>query len=452
MGANHVEPSVDLACRTAVARRGVAHLTIPVDIQDAKLDTAERSERNKPRHGGGRLPGRRQAPPQEELVEAARILNEAKRPVILAGQGARGAGAEIEAAAERLGSPIVTALLGKGVIDEESPYATGGIGLLGTRPSSNAMERCDALFIIGSSFPYIEFLPKPGAAACVQIDIDPARIGLRYPVTAGLVGDARDTMVALLPLLDYKTERRFLESIQSDVKDWRKLLESRAPRDVCPMKPQLVASMLGQRLAANAVIAVDSGTITTWAARYIPMRRGQLFSCSGTLASMACALPYAIAAQIAHPDRQCIAFAGDGGLSMLMAELATCAKYQLPVKVVVISNNTLGQIKWEQLAMLGNPEFVCELQPIDFAKVAEACGVVGIREEDPAQLGDAIDRLLSARGPALLDAVVDPHEPPLPPAITAEQAKHFAQAIARGTKDRTELLKTLAMDRVRQLV
>lgn len=236
-------------------------------------------------------------------------------------------------------------MLGKAAVPDYSSYTTGGIGLTGTKPSQEAMEDCDTLFMIGTSFPYMEFLPKPGQVRGVQIDIDPMRIGLRYPVEVGLIGDCRRTLLALLPMLDLKPDRSFLEKAQSGMKDWWKLMEERGTRQDKPMKPQVVAWELGKRLSDTAIVSADSGTNTTWWARQIPAHRGQMHSVSGTLASMACGLPYAIAAQVAYPERQCVAFVGDGGFSMLMAEFMTCVKYQLPVKIVIIKNNTLGQIK-----------------------------------------------------------------------------------------------------------
>jgi pyruvate dehydrogenase (quinone)/pyruvate oxidase len=286
----------------------------------------------------------------------------------------------------------------------------------------------------------------------VQIDTDPARIGLRYPVEVGLVGDSRRTLTALAPLLVRKDDRRFLTAAQEGMREWGKLMEERATRPDKPMKPQVVARELGLRLSPTAIVSADSGTVATWFARHIPARRGQMHTLSGTLASMANGLPYAIAAQVAYPDRQCVAFVGDGGFSMLMAEFATAVKYQLPVKVVVIKNDTLGMIKWEQMAFLGNPEYGCELQPIDFAAVARACGGAGFRVEDPAECGAVLDEALATPGPALVEAVVDPFEPPLPPKVTWEQAKHFVEALARGEPDRGKIALTVLRDRVRELI
>jgi pyruvate dehydrogenase (quinone) len=351
-----------------------------------------------------------------------------------------------------VGAPIVKALLGKAAVPDDSPYTTGGIGLLGTRPSQEAMEECDTLLMVGTSFPYIEFLPKPGQARAIQIELDPIRIGLRYPVEIGLVGDSRATLGALLPLLVPRLEWGFLEKAQESMAEWRRLMDERGSRTDKPMKPQLLARELGLRLANNAIVSCDSGTITTWWARHIPARRGQMHAVSGNLASMACGLPYAIAAQIAYPTRPVVAFVGDGGFSMLMAEFATCVKYQLPVKVVVVKNSTLGQIKWEQMVFLGNPEYGCDLHPIDFALYAEACGGTGITIENPAECGDALDAALAAPGPVLVQAVVDPLEPPMPAKVTVKQMAHFAESLMRGEPNRQKIALTVLADRVRELI
>jgi len=453
MGPTHVENVADLACRTALAYRSVAHIAFPVDLQDAKVDEG-RSKRNVPGHTSEVLPLSRRAlvPDAVELQRAADILNAGQRIAMLAGRGSLGATDELESISDRLAAPIVKPLLGKAAVPDDSPYTTGGIGLLGTRPSQQALEECDTLLMLGTSFPYIEFLPKPGQARGVQIEIDPMRIGLRYPVECGLVGDCRATLLALLPLLELKQDRRFLERAQHGMDEWRQLMDERGQDRDRPMKPQVVAWELGRRLRSDAIIASDSGTIATWWAREVPVKRGQMHSLSGTLASMANGLPYAIAAQVAHPDRQCIAFVGDGGLSMLMAEFATCVKYQLPVKVIVVNNSTLGMIKWEQMVFLGNPEFGCDLQPIDFAAVARACGGTGFRVEDPAECGRVLDEALALPGPVIVDAIVDPHEPPMPPKVTKDQMKHFAEALLRGTPNRDQIALTAISEKVRELV
>jgi pyruvate dehydrogenase (quinone) len=451
MGATHVENVADLACRTALAYRGVAHISMPLDIQDKPV-TRKGSKRNVPHHTSDVHARGAQVPAAVDLGRAAEILNGGTKIAILAGRGALGATDALEAVAERLAAPIVKALLGKAAVPDDSPYTTGTIGLLGTRPSQEALEECDTLLMVGTSFPYLEFLPRPGQARGVQIELDPARVGLRYPVEAGLVGDSRRTLEALLPLLDGNRKSAFLERAQAGMKDWWALMQERGTRTDTPMKPQVVAWELGRRLGPEAIVACDSGTITTWWARQIPVKRGQLHSVSGNLASMACGLPYAIAAQLAYPGRPCVAFVGDGGFSMLMAELVTCVKYRLPVKVVVIKNNTLGQIKWEQMVFLGNPEYGCELEPIDFAAVARACGAAGFTITDPRECGRVLDEALATPGPVVVEAVVDPYEPPLPAKITVEQARKFAQSLIRGEPNREKIALTVLSDKVRELI
>lgn len=450
MGAAHVENVTDLACRTALGYRGVAHIAFPVDIQDQKRDAT--SPRNVRHHTSDVFARGARLPTQDDLRRAAKVLNDAKRVTILAGRGALGCTQELEAAAETLAAPVCKALLGKAALPDDSPYTTGTVGMLGTRPSQEALEDCDALLIIGSSFPYIEFYPKPGTARGVQIDVDPMRIGLRYPVEVGLVGDARATLGGLLPLLEKKRERAFLQKAQRGMHEWWQVMETQGTRTSKPMKPQVVAWELGKRLRNDAIVVSDSGTIATWWARQIRVKRGQMYSLSGTLASMANGLPYAIAAQLAYPERQVVAFVGDGGLSMLMAELATCVKYQLPIKVVVIKNNTLGQIKWEQMVFLGNPEYGVDLQPIDFAGVARAVGAVGFSVDDPARCGDVLDQALATPGPVVIEAVVDPYEPPMPPKVRMDQAAKFAEALVRGEPNREKIALTIAADKIHELI
>ena len=451
MGATHVENVAHLACRTALLRRGVAHITFPVDLQESELD-GERSKRNVPGHMSEILSHSARMPHEGDLAQAADILNQGKRAVILAGRGALGAGEELEQVAEILGAPIVKALLGKAAVPDDSPYTTGTIGLLGTRPSQEAMEECDTLLMVGTSFPYIEFLPKPGQARAVQIELDSTRIGLRYPVDVGLAGDSRRTLQALLPMLQRREDRRFLEKAQRGMGEWRTLMEERGTRTDIPMKPQVVAWELGKRLRDDAIVCGDSGTVATWFARQIPARRGQMFSLSGMLASMANGLPYAIAAQIAYPERQVVAFVGDGGFSMLMAEFANCVRYRLPIRVVIVKNNSLGMIKWEQMVFLGNPEYGCDLQPIDFAAFARACGGTGFTIEDPSQCGAVLDDAFAIDGPVLIEAVVDPFTPPMPPKVTVEQAAKFAESLVKGQPHRNKIALTVLSDTVREIV
>lgn len=451
-GPAHVASVTHLACRTALAYKGVAHINFPVDFQSMDVSDDMRSERNVPDHAEGGFARSARLPDMEGIRRAAAVLNDGKRVAILAGRGALDATAELERVAELLGAPIIKALLGKGCVPDDSPYTTGGIGLLGTRPSQDALEECDTLLLVGTSFPYIEFYPKPGDARAVQIDADPQRIGLRYPVEVGLVGDSANTLRELIPLLEKRRKHPFLEKAQERMKEWDEMMAVRRQADSVPMKPQRVAWELGRRLPNNAIVSCDSGTIATWFARHIPVKRGQLHTLSGNLATMACGLPYAIAAAIAYPDRPSIAFVGDGGFSMLMAEFATCVKYNLNLKVVIIKNNTLGQIKWEQMVFLGNPEYGCELHPIDFAGFARACGGIGMTIEQPSACGDIIATALATPGPVVIEAIVDPFEPPMPPKITAKQAAQFAESLLRGEPHRGEIALTIASDKVREMI
>ena len=450
MGPSHVEQVADLACRTALSYRGVAHINFPVDLQEHPV--REHSKRNVPGHTSKVFLARSGLPDEEDLKCAAEVLNAGNRVAILAGQGALGAVDELEQAAEVLGAPIIKPLLGKAAVPDDSPYTTGAIGLLGTKPSQEALEECDTLLMVGTSFPYIEYLPKPGQARGVQIDANPTRIGLRYPVEVGLVGDSRMTLRKLLPLLTRNQDRDFLKKAQEGMNEWWKLMEEQGTRLDRPMKPQVIASELSKRLAPDAIVSTDSGTIATWFARQIRARRGQKFSLSGTLASMANGLPYTIAAQIAYPERQCIGFVGDGGFSMLMAEFATAVKYQLPIKIVIVKNNTLGQIKWEQMVFLGNPEYGCELHPIDFSAFARACGGHGFTIENPADCGRILDQALATAGPVIVEAVVDPFVPPMPAKVTLDQATKFAESLARGEPDRAKIAWTVLSDKVRELI
>ncbi len=454
MGPAHMENIANLACRTAIAYRGVAHICIPVDFQEQEVPgkSKGRSERNIPDHSSEVAGHSARMPAEADLKRAAEVLNAGKRIVILAGRGALQATEELEKVAEILGAPIVKALLGKAAVPDDSVYTTGTIGLLGTKPSIEAMEDCDTILIAGSSFPYIEFLPKPGQARGVQIDSNPIRIGLRYPVEVGLNGDCKKSLKALLPLLKRNGKRSFLSQAQSGMREWRETMASHEKVTTTPMKPQFLAAELGKRLASDAIVSCDSGTITTWWARHIPVKRGQTHTVSGNLATMACALPYTIAAQVAYPDRQCVAFIGDGGFTMLMGELATAVKYKLPVKIAVVKNNTLGQIRWEQMAFLGNPEYGCDLIPINFAEIARACGATGITLEDPAECGAVIDQALATQGPVVIEAVIDPNEPPMPAPVSAKQAAHFAEALAKGNRDSGKLLKDALQYKVRELV
>jgi pyruvate dehydrogenase (quinone) len=451
MGPAHVCNVVDEAIKTAIARRTVAHITIPKDIQDWSADE-RRSKANVPMHSSDLYSEALPLPPHATLQQAADILNGGSRIAILAGRGCLTARKEIVAVAETLAAPIIKPLLGKAVVPDDHPYTTGGIGLLGTAPSQEVLEECDTLLIAGSSFPYLEFYPKPGQAKAVQIDLDPSRIGLRCPVDVGLVGHCWDVLRALLPLLTRRSDRTFLSKAQDRMRRWNDLMEMRGTRNDVPLKPQVVARALNEFLDRDAIICSDTGTVTTWAARHIMIRGDMEFSVSGTLATMANALPYSIGAAVAFPGRQVVCFTGDGGMTMLMGELATIAKYRLPVKVIVIKNNVLGMIKWEQLAFEGNPQYGVQLHPIDFVSVARACGLGGYNVDDPALVRAVIGEAFHHPGPALVEAMVDPNEPPLPGKITTDQAWQFAKALAKGQKDRWDIIKTIVENKIREVV
>ena len=452
MGPEHVENVTHLACRTALSRRGVAHINFPVDTQSMPVKKGPRSKRNIAGHNVETFAVQAGLPCEEDLLRAVHILNKGQRVAILAGRGALNATDELIQLADAVGGPIIKALLGKACVPDESPYTTGGIGLLGTRPSQEAIENCDTLLMVGTSFPYIEFLPKPNQARAIQIDLDGTRIGLRYPVEVGLVGDCRRTLQKLVPMLRKKKDRSFLQKAQDGMKKWWPLMEERGTRMDKPMKPQVVAWEISKNLRDDAIVSCDSGTVATWFARQMKVRRGQMYSLSGTLATMANGLPYTIAAQVAHPNRQCVGFIGDGAFTMLMGEFATAVKYQLPIKVVVIKNNSLGMIKWEQMVFLGNPEFGCELHPIDFAAFARACGAIGVTIDDPKDCGAIIAEAFATPGAVLIEAVVDPFEPPMPPKIEAGQAVKFGKALAKGTPKRMKIATTVLEDKVRELV
>jgi pyruvate dehydrogenase (quinone) len=445
----HAEMAVDLACRSALGRRGVSHLTIPIDVQEQRLHG---------KYSRHKVPGHTSdvftydvIPNYELLQKAADILNAGEKVVILVGQGALAASNEVTAICQRLGAPVIKALLGKAVVPDDSSYSLGGIGLLGTEPASDAMNEADTLLMVGTSFPYIDYLPKPGQAKGIQIDIIPERIGLRYPVDIGLVGDAKLTLAALLPLLNEKYNGLdFLKSKQRAMKNWNDLLKEQSSRADTPIKPQVIAAAVSEELEDNAIISVDSGTITSWAARYINVKKGMKFSLSGSLASMACGLPYAIAAQVAFPERQSVAFVGDGGFSMLMGEFATAVQYDLPIKVIVIKNNTLGMIRWEQMAFLGNPEYGVEFTPIDFGAFAHACGGKGYVIKNPAEVKTVMREAMSERKPTIVEAYVDPFDPPMPPKVEMEFIRKLAESFAKGQPYATRIGLTLYRNQVHE--
>lgn len=453
MGPTHIHAVTNLAVNKALAFRGVAHITIPVDFQSEKVDFKKDASKRNVKGHIERVDFRRKVnAPEGSLREAAELINNCKKPVILAGRGALGASEEVITLAEKIGAPIVKPLLGKAVVPDDHPLTTGGIGLLGTKPSQEAMEDCDLLLMVGTSFPYIEFYPDPGQAKAIQIDLDASRIGLRYPVDVALAGDSKVILSSLLPFVSRREDRKFLEHAQKGMKEWRKTMLEIAQRNDVPIKPQVVAYEFGQRLPDNAIVCSDSGTNTTWWARHIPAKKGQMHTCSGTLATMACGLPYAIAAAVAFPDRPVYAFVGDGGFTMLMMEFLTCVKYKLNIKIVVVKNNLLGQIMWEQMVFLGNPEFACELQPLDFVKFAEACGGHGHNIRERHDCAEVLDTALAQPGPVLIEAEVDPYEAPMPAKITFEQAKEFTKSLAKGTPNAKEIAITSAKTGFREMI
>jgi pyruvate dehydrogenase (quinone)/pyruvate oxidase len=445
------EMAVDIACRTALAQRGVSHLTIPIDVQEKKL-RGKYSRHNVAYHTSDVYSA--ETIPSHSLIEkAASVLNAGSRIVILVGQGALESGDEVVAVAEKLDAPVVKALLGKAVIPDDNQYSLGGLGLLGTTPSSDAMSEADTLLMVGTSFPYVEYLPKPDQARGIQIDIKAEKIGLRYPVEIGLVGDSKLILSALLPLLHQKHDLGFLKSKQVAMKKWNNLLKEQSTRNDKPIKPQVIAKAVSDELDDNAIISVDCGTNTSWAARYINIRKGMKFSVSGTLSSMANGLPYAIAAQIAFPERQSVAFVGDAGLTMLMGEFATAVQYDLPIKVIVIKNNTLGMIRWEQMGFLGNPEFGVEFSPIDWVKFAEACGGKGYAIKEPNEVNSIMQQAMKEeKKPTIIEAYVDPFEPPMPPKVEMEFVSNLAESFASGQPYASRISLTLFRDQVHNIL
>jgi pyruvate dehydrogenase (quinone)/pyruvate oxidase len=444
---------VDIAVRTAYGRRGVAHLSFPNDIQIA--DAGENpwesvAPANPPKTAPIYLNPPVQ-PSDADLRKAADLLNAGSRVAILAGIGARGAGELVERAADTLGAPIIKTLLGKMVVADDSPYTTGGIGLLGTAPSAELVDDIDTLLMLGTNFPYTKFLPPPGKVKVVQVEIDPTRAGNRIPTDVPLIGDVGATLEALLPLLQRKG-RGHLEKYQGQMTDWREKMSALEHSNRDPIAPQHLAHLLDEVAADDAVLTCDSGTIATWAARHWTIRGGREFYLSGNLATMAPGLPYAIAIQHAYPDRQVIAYVGDGGFAMLMAEFHTAVRYGLPIKVVINNNNSLGQILWEQM-VLGYPEHGVRFgDPLpDYAAWARSAGGHGVRVNTAAGLPDALRAALSTDGPALLDVAVDPDEPPMPGKVSYEQAKKFAAAFLKGQPHKVAIATTLFKDRIQQL-
>jgi pyruvate dehydrogenase (quinone) len=445
---------VDLAVRNALAKNTVTHLTFPNDLQVASVSEDPYAHvgpggppESAPVFSRPRLPAS-----DQDLRRAADVLNAGAKVVMLVGIGAQHARGQVLAVAEKLGSPIVKTLPGKMVVPDDHPLTTGGIGLLGTRPSEEAMEGCDTRLMVGTSFPSSTHLPAPGSVRVVQIDTDPALIGMRLPTEAPVVGDSALALDGLLPLLEAKPDRSFLEKRQKEMGRWRENMAALEEAGRDPIAPQYLMSVIDDLAGDDAILTCDSGTIATWAARHWTIRGTREFYLSGNLATMAPGLPYAIGMQLAMPHRQIIAFVGDGGFAMLMAEFLTAVRNELPIKVIINNNNSYGQILWEQM-VLGYPEYsVRHKEPVsDFSTWARGCGAHGEKVTDPARVKDAIADALAHPGPALVDVDVNPNEPPMPGKIEYQQAKAFTEAFLRGQPHKAETIASIAKDKINQL-
>ena len=443
---------IDRAIRIAVGDRRVTALIFPNDLQDVAYEAPPRKHGTV--HSGIGYKKPRIVPYEDDLRLAADVLNAGKKVAILVGAGALHATDEVIAVADRLGAGVAKALLGKAALPDDLPWVTGSIGLLGTRPSWDMMMECDTLLMVGSGFPYSEFLPKEGAARGVQIDLEPEMLSLRYPMEVNLCGDSALTLQALLALLEEKTDRSWRASIEKGVASWWSELEARAMHAADPVNPQRVTWELSPRLPERAIITSDSGSCANWYARDIKMRRGMMGSLSGGLASMGAAVPYAIAAKFAHPDRPVIALVGDGAMQMNnMAELITVQKYwerwPNPTFIVCVFNNEdLNQVTWEQRVQEGDPKFEATqtLPNVPYHKFAELIGLKGIYVDDPERLGPAWEEALASPRPVLLEVKTDPNVPPLPPHITLSQAQAFASTLIKGDPDEVAVVKNSAKE------
>ena len=438
---------VDRAVRIALDQRTVTCIVVPNDVASEKAIEVPPHEHGTV-HSGVGYSRPKIVPEEGDLDRAAVVLNESEKIAILIGQGAMHAADEVVQIAEMLGAGVAKALLGKAVLPDDLPFVTGAIGLLGTKPSYELMMGCDALLMVGSSFPYSEFLPKEGKARGVQIDIDGRMVGIRYPMEVNLVGDAKETLKALMPKLARKDDRAWREQIERGIEDWWTLIEERAMLSADPLNPQRVFHELSLRLPEGVILTADSGSAANWYARNIKMQKGMMGSLSGTLATMGPGVPYAIAAKFAHPDRPVIALVGDGAFQMNgMNELITIVKYwkrwsDPRLIVLVLHNNDLNQVTWEQRALEGDPKYEASqtLPDFPYAGYAELLGFKGIRVDAPDDVGPAWDEALAADLPVVYEAITDPEVPPLPPHITFQQARHYMTAVA-GDPDRGAMIK-----------
>jgi pyruvate dehydrogenase (quinone) len=451
--------AIDRAIRTALTRRAPTALIIPSDLQTEDYSPPEHAFKQVPSSAPG-LAAPTLVPDQGELVRAAEVLNAGQRVAILVGQGARAAAMEVEQVADVLGAGVAKALLGKDVLSDELPFVTGSIGLLGTRPSYELMRDCDTLLIVGSSFPYSQFLPEFGQARAVQIDVDGSLIGMRYPTEVNLLGDARTTLQALLPMLSGPTDRAWREKIEENVARWWRVMERQALTDADPVNPMRIVWELSERLPHDAIVTADSGSVANWYAKHLRMRGDVRGSLSGTLATMGAAVPYAIGAKFAHPDRPAVALVGDGAMQMNnMAELLTIARYaerwsDPRLVVAVLHNNDLTQVTWELRAMGGAPKFTESqvLPDVSYADFAAGLGLEAITVRTPDEMGPAWDRALSARRPAVLDVHCDPDVPPIPPHATWDQMESLVQSVLKGDPEALHLLAQGAKTKLQELL
>ena len=448
--APQVRHLVDRAIRVALGERRVTAIILPNDLQESPYEEPARAHGTL--HSGVGFSPPRITPHESELRRAAEVLNSGKKVAMLVGAGALNATDEVIAVADRLGAGAAKALLGKAVLPDDLPWVTGSIGLLGTQPSDALMNDCDTLLMIGSGFPYAEFLPKEAQARGVQIDIAPDMLSLRYPMEVNLVGDAAETLRELLPLLQSKQDNSWRETIAKNVTEWWKKLESQAMQPASPVNPQRITWELSPRLPDGVILTSDSGSCANWYARDLKIRRGMMASLSGGLASMGAAVPYAIAAKFAHPDRPVIAIVGDGAMQMNnMAELITVAKYWQEWAdprwiVCVLNNEDLNQVTWEQRVMEGDPKFTAsqKIPDVPYYRFAELIGLQGIYVDREEALGPAWDEALAARRPVVLEVKTDPEVPPLPPHITFKQASNFARALLKGDPHEGSIIKDTA--------
>nr|WP_295739199.1 thiamine pyrophosphate-requiring protein [uncultured Acidocella sp.] len=428
---------IDRAVRIAHEKRTVTCVILPNDLQE--LPYSDPPMAHGATHTGIGFATPARTPEAEGLQKAAAVLNEGKKVAILVGAGALNATDEVIEIANRLGAGVAKALLGKAALPDELSFVTGGIGLLGTKPTWDMMKGCDTLLMIGSAFPYSEFLPEPGKARGVQIDIDGANLSLRYPMEVNLIGDSAATLRALLPLLTQKQDLGWRNSIEKNIASWWKLMEDRALQPASPINPQRVFWELSPRLPENAIMTGDSGSVANWYGRDIKMRRGMKGSLSGGLASLGAGVPYAIAAKFAFPERSVIAFMGDGAMQMNgICEMITVKKYWRQWKtphfiVMVLNNQDLNQVTWEERVQLGEAKTLSTQSIPDFpyAKYAELLGLKGIYVDRPEQIGPAWDEALAADRPVILEMRTDPNVPPLPPHITAKDARNFLSSLWR---------------------